>query len=75
MYFLFTKDSHISVSKEVFFEHIELWEKIFSVVPVLTCSNELFFALCNHDDLFPLTYVGKCTDPDYLKPFQESMLD
>lgn len=75
MYILFTYENDISCSKDMFFRHIEMWKKDFKVVPVLTCKNELWYGLSNFDDMFILAYVGYCTDPEVLAPFQEAMLD
>ena len=75
MYFIFTTTGDRSVDKDLFQRVIDVWSTKFVIVKVLTCNNELLYGLSPDDVSFPFDFVGKCTDPDVLLPYQEAMLN
>lgn len=75
MYKVFVTTGEQEVSKDIFFKLVDVWSLSYTIVKVLTCSNELLFGISLDDVSFPFAFIGKCTDPDYLLPFQEAMFD
>lgn len=75
MYKVFVTTGEQEVSKDVFFKLVDVWSHQFTIVKVLTCSDELLFGISLDFDTFPFAFIGKCTDPDYLLPYEEAMLD
>ena len=81
MYKLFFSDDLIICSRDFFEDYINFLDSKFNIIRIFSCDNKLMFYLSDTDTFLPnesnelWSLVGIVTDPDYLLPYQEAMLN
>lgn len=81
MFTIFFFDDSITCSREFFDDFINFLDSKLNIIRIFTCDNKLMFYVSDTDTFLPKesnelwSLVGLVTDPDYLLPYQEAMLN